>query len=910
MSESATREIRYRLASRPPRVSTRARSQRLFLIVLIILLFLLGMGMSVNALMSNGHWWGLDAKPTSSPSGAWQVTWSDRGLSSDHDIQVGDQILSVDGNPPLSEDEINQATQLVILPRGVAKAYTIQWQAPNPFLALCWLVSGGVSLVIGLLVFLHATDRALAWRFFLVWAALGIGFALVPAGALFGGLLAIHIAEILSVGLATGLMASFIWRLLYRTPNAHHLSRGDQFSSPKGAGWRLKFRWLPEVLIVSGLCWAALYAVAVSEREPDLLKQAVIFDAVQTLLALGFSLFCILRVALARRTSIARERARILLGGMLLGLIPPLTLTVIPQLLVDQQLVLGTISPLAIIILPLSFAYAILRHDLLRVDSLIRNTTLALITVIGMSLVAVVLAGALAHLPTLLALVLGIGAGAVLARFVLAGARWSTEAWLFPQVRVYRQLIAQGEGGEHTRLDPQRIAAQLVGEAHLALPSRHIQLFLLNKETGHFLPVVADADSPLQLDDTLYTALNTSLKSDKRRGPILVEPYSPDPSGFEKWPTGPLPHVSLAQGQIPTQENEFGVSTWQVLMPIGVHNVEAILALGKRDDELPYSQDDLRLIELLASRRTATLEFSLHYSELKLAYERRREYDQLQEFVLREAERQINQPFALIKQRMDDLVQIWMSASTRDQMQQAMRNLWEALGVYEQGLQQLHLELGQQVAAPVLERRIIEVNDIAQQVVWRLTPKAADRHIQIHHILSPGLEVLGDALALHQVLEQVLINALQASRQPGTVYLQGYRGTINRQALEQSLGQTIGLEGKEKVIPLIAGAREPHSEVLQVVELVIRDYGTPIPTRLQPFLFDLFASERPPKRTGLPLVGELIQAMHGNCWVESDQLENACIFHIVLLAAPLQQPVEGAAHLNGRHAAAAATSLE
>ena len=166
-----------------------------------------------------------------------------------------------------------------------------------------------------------------------------------------------------------------------------------------------------------------------------------------------------------------------LLGGMLLGLTPLLALSV-RELVSGKELIPGPITALALIALPLSFGYAIVRRDLLRVDSFMRNTALVLLTIIGMGILAAFLSATLGQLPTIPALVIAVSVGALLAPLVLAGSCWIVETWLFPQVRRYRRLIAQGERIEHTGLNPQRIAGQLVSEVHLALPTPQVALFV------------------------------------------------------------------------------------------------------------------------------------------------------------------------------------------------------------------------------------------------------------------------------------------------------------------------------------------------------------------------------------------------------------------------------------------------
>ena len=203
------------------------------------------------------------------------------------------------------------------------------------------------------------------------------------------------------------------------------------------------------------------------------------------------------------------------------------------------------------------------------------------------------------------------------------------------------------------------------------------------------------------------------------------------------------------------------------------------------------------------------------------------------------------------------------------------------------------LDLGN---TPLLEQQEVALDEIVGQVVQRLTPRAIERSVKIRRMLSPGLTALGDAAAIRRVLERLLGNAVEASP-PGTVHIQGYPGVISRQTLEKHSGND-GFE--HHVVPVDAGVDyRLQDHQIQVVELIIRDFGAPIPARLQPFLFDRVAYQPPPNRAGLPFVAELVTAMRGVVWVEADSLERSCIFHVVL-PMPLSQPLQKVATTGSR----------
>jgi signal transduction histidine kinase len=872
-------DIQYILARPRQHLAVRVRARRMQLILLATLLYIPAVAVSIITLVSGNHWWGVIVQPLNNASGAWQVTWSDRGLSTDVNIQVGDQVLQADGRPPQTGDEINQANELEILSRGAATAHTVRWQAPNQLdtlLSLSWLVLGFVSLLPGLLVFLHATDRPLARRFFLLWTALAIANSLVPATS-FGNLLAVHISGILYSGVATGLLASFLWRLLLPVSASGASSSSQQPSTLERARRPSKYRWFAELAVAIGLLFAALYLLAVTFQQPDWLKWAVALASIQTILALGLSLLLILRIALSRRPGVARERARTLLGGMLFGLTPPLALSVIPQLISNLPLVPGTVSDLTIIVLPLSFAYAILRRDLLRLDSLIRNTTLVLLTVIGMSIIAVLLAAALAMLPTTPALIIGITAGAVLAPFVLAGARWITEAWLFPQVRRYRRLVAQGDRIERTGLDPQQVARQLIGEVHLALPVHQVGVFAPDKQTGYLLAVAvsraqARPGEPLaappasravvppppptpqapepQEQQALFIDEALSNRLFREGGSFLVEPM---PMGIN------APELYWADDQ-PDYES------WHLLVPMRVRGrLVGVLALSRREDDQAYSDTDLRVLRFLAGRRALALDYALLYADLHTAYERRQELDRLKDQFIVTAHHELRTPLTGVQGYLELLRDLGPEgrAMRPEEVDLFIERACRATDELNEQLDSLLAAAESNLSQENLKPRPVELSSVAQRAIQSLDALAHRGRHRVRNAIPQDLIAVADEEALYRIFMNLLSNALKYSPEGRPVLFDGHTRLVRSLAWA-------GISRQAE------GSKLPASSV-QMAEVIVRDWGVGIARTDQHKIFERFTRlERdlnsPVRGSGLGLAicKELLGAMGGTIWVESE----------------------------------------
>ena len=853
---SQGQEVWYTL-SRPKRqrAATNVRARRMTLILAILLLSIPAVFISINALLSEAHTWGLQAQPTNSQNGEWQVTWVGNGLANGQ-VRPGDQILLADGHPPTSEEEINSANSLQVLSTGQIQAHTILWQAPSQadnLLSLSWMLLGAASLLLGLLIFLHATERTLALRFFLLWATLAFVALLEPATP-FGNLLAIQLVSVLSVGLFFGLLTSFLWLLLVPSralaPTTQH--GGKRSSSLVGGQQPASRRWLPEIPIATGVIVGALYLTATLLQQQDLLTPASTLGNAQAILGICLSLFFILRAGLSRRATIARERARTLLGGMILGLTPLLALTVIPDFTSGKSLVPGQISALALVALPLAFAYAIVRRDLLRVDSLIRNTVLTLLTIIGMAIAAVLFAELLNPLPAVPALVMGIIAGALLAPLMLKAARWITEAWLFPQVRRYRKLIASGERIERTSLDPQHLAGQLVGEVHLALPVRQVAVFVPEKHTGQLVAVPV-VPAGAKTEERAGGPIAPRSSSPLQNAPEKLTRYQPlflDESASARLSRTGVPFLVAPESGSLDLEREY----WHLLIPMRVHGrLVGVLALSRREDDQDYSDTDRQLLRFLAGRRALALDYSLLYADLHAAYEQRRELDAAKDRFIVTAHHELRTPLTgvlgyleLLRElgpegrdlRPKDVdIFIERACQSADELSEQLNSL---LNAAEMSFSQSYIR-----------QQPVAVSTVAEHALHTLEAQARRGNHRIHNQIPPDLLALADEEALYRVFMNLLSNALKYSADGRPVLFEARLDT-------ETLPGRNGAAGDEEQ------ANTP------MIRISVRDWGAGVSPRDKDKIFERFTRlERelnsPVRGSGLGLAicKELVTAMGG-----------------------------------------------
>src|SRR5262249_8639751 len=151
------------------------------------------------------------------------------------------------------------------------------------------------------------------------------------------------------------------------------------------------------------------------------------------------------------------------------------------------------------------------------------------------------------------------------------------------------------ESIERTGLDPQRVAGQLVGEVHLALPVRQIAVFAPDKQTGRLNEIsvpqaqtrsaeqsaspdgrsVVSLTSPTQPcirePATLFVDEMLSARISREGGPLLVE-------------------AAALAGPLQTNQPQTDQEPWHLLVPMRVRGrLVGILALSRREDDQAYS---------------------------------------------------------------------------------------------------------------------------------------------------------------------------------------------------------------------------------------------------------------------------------------------------------------------------------
>jgi signal transduction histidine kinase/DNA-binding response OmpR family regulator len=161
-----------------------------------------------------------------------------------------------------------------------------------------------------------------------------------------------------------------------------------------------------------------------------------------------------------------------------------------------------------------------------------------------------------------------------------------------------------------------------------------------------------------------------------------------------------------------------------------------------------------------------------------------------------------------------------------------------------------------------LEPRLLDAAELARDAASELEILARQKGVTLRSECPESLPVVGDALKLHEVLQNLVTNAIQHAESAGTVVVRAQR------------------------------LRRPDGEVAR---LVVQDDGRGIPAAELPLVFDRY--RHGPKGTGLGLAicKEFVELHGGEIWAETPPGGGAAFVFTVPLAQEPDRAAPGAA---------------
>ena len=552
-----------------------------------------------------------------------------RSLESEAVLRVNDEVLAINGQPIKEVSDIIDifhyldpgTPYTVVIGRG-GFAFEVRLTSHNIPLFLL-IVNGVASLVIpniflltGLIVFLLKPDDKqallLALMFGMFTAAI---FALNP---LYAGESATMIAVMLIVHLAS----LFLWPVFF-----HFF---QIFPEPSPLARRVPrlevLLYLPQLLTIFPY-WAALHIVRAFAPEAAPAFTIPVITYITVLVMIGYITAGLVSLLINYRQAgrVARRKMRVVVAGSIAGFFP-IFLTIGLLILFDLQRNspkvgqwLMVIALFAFPLFPLSFAYAIIRHQVIPVRLILRRGVRYLLVSRGFIIIqAVVVFAVLSFLltGTRLAAIDSLGERADIV-VTMAATALAIAALTFLNQRVMpvidrrffretydAQQVLSELGMEMRRVSTvQQLLERAVAKIQDALHVENVTIFLRDQETGEYICAISsrfdtDGITTAQQDGNLALSPDGALVQRLNR---VANPLPVDFDRYLPW-TQDVLTAELGMNDLRMRENATLTRVRSaLLLPVPTKDqLLGIVSLGPRLGDLPFSRDDRHLLMAVA----------------------------------------------------------------------------------------------------------------------------------------------------------------------------------------------------------------------------------------------------------------------------------------------------------------------
>ena len=333
------------------------------------------------------------------------------------------------------------------------------------------------------------------------------------------------------------------------------------------------------------------------------IDDAALFSTLSQLLGFPYFLACLigggwLLVGSWRRTRTARERnqLRIIVIGTLFAIIPLVLFTILPQAALYRTIVPSYFTVLPLALIPISFGYAILRYQLMDMHLYVRRGVVY-------SVLGAIITAAYAIVLAILTLAVrdsaAIGSVAVvilLIALIVTGDRLRTI--LQRQVdRLFdregydyrRQLLEFGQR-MNSILDPDELAQSTVDLIRQTMGAHHARLYLHDRNEGAFHHWVS-AGVPAREEDRFLSTQHPTVRDVREVGWTIVQHF-----------------------EIHAEDEALLVPLMHKGQPL------ALLTLGLKRGDLPYSSEDLTLLRTVAGQLAIATENAQLYGRMRDLY--------------------------------------------------------------------------------------------------------------------------------------------------------------------------------------------------------------------------------------------------------------------------------------------------
>jgi sigma-B regulation protein RsbU (phosphoserine phosphatase) len=584
------------------------------------------------ALMQSRPGWAVDQR-----DGRFVIIWI--GDDSPASIlRVGDEIVALNNEPLTSSLQATRlwrtepGTPYTIVVRRDGRLYEHRLPTvPLPgavitLFRLLYIVIPVIFLVSGLIVFVLKPNDKQALLLALMFGMF------IPEGvyASYTGL-----PVWLTAVLLAGLMVSnffppvFFHLFLIFPERSPLLRRFPHLESALYAVYGLPWAYFATLYVLKA--FAPESALAVSSRLPLLDKAAHIFGAGYILAGLGTLL-----INYRQASRLSRRKMRVVVIGCLAGIMPALLLFVVAYFLFSQSRLNPTLmqwfsilSVLAFLLIPLSFAYAIVRHQVIPVRLIIRRGIRYVFVSSGSMVLEVVTVGLTLtflmnffftrYYRTASGLVIGVVSG------VVSIIVWNATYWLHHRIiapvidrrffrRAYNAQQILADLGQALRVmpDTREVTSLVSAKVQDALQTDNVTIFLRDEATGDYACAISSqyvADARTTVVDArrdLALPQNAFVVGKLREmpQPLVVDFDDPDSWAHR------LHSANASLNWAHRREGEtLRAIRSALLLPVATKDdLLGIISLGPRLGDLPFSREDKQMLMSVALQMALAIE--------------------------------------------------------------------------------------------------------------------------------------------------------------------------------------------------------------------------------------------------------------------------------------------------------------
>lgn len=584
---------------------------------------------------------GMESSPgwTSRQSGNQVRVGQLRNVDPPGSVREGDEVLELNGRPiksasdvPAIFHDIQPGSAYTALIRRGAISFEVTLRSQEISL-LAWIVNGAASLVIpniflltGLIVFMLKPDDKQALLLALMFGMFnGALLAFDPAYSAEAPLL-------VAIMLTVHLVSLFLWPVFFHFflifPEPSPLVR----KIPRLEG----YLYLPQLLtILPYFGLSSVLEAFAPEHAPAFRSRPIVLVSISIAIAYVAAGLLSLLVNYQQAGRKSRRKMRVVVAGSIAGFLPIfllIALAIIFNLPRTSPLIqwLGIAALFSFPLFPLSFAYAIVRHQVIPVRLILRRSVRYLLISRGFIIVqAIVVFGLLSFLLTgsRLAAIDSLGERADIVvtmaatALAIAGLTFLNQQ-VMPIIdrKFFRESYDAQQVLSELGLEMRKVStvAQLleraVAKIQDALHVENVTIFLRDLESGDHVCAISSRITAAGLDSSqdreLVLAPNGPLVTRMSR---FTNPVPVDFDRYSPWAQKVL-SAELSMDDLQRQENAtLGRIRSALLLPVATKDeLLGIVSLGPRLGDLPFSRDDRHLLMAVALQ----MAFAIQNAEL------------------------------------------------------------------------------------------------------------------------------------------------------------------------------------------------------------------------------------------------------------------------------------------------------